>query len=80
MKRRDFVHKALSRVKISRLNAALQLSCQGQQRRSGSVQRYRSRTACIRNNRPRPGGHECNDCGADRFAANLNNTGYSVKM
>jgi hypothetical protein len=48
-----------------------------QQRRNGSAQSFnRSRTGCIRNNCPRPGGHERNGYAAGRFAANLNNTGY----
>ena len=67
----------LSRVRTSRSNAALRLLCQVQQRRNGSVQSFnRSRTACIRNNCPRPGGHECNGYDAGPLAANFKNTGY----
>jgi hypothetical protein len=67
----------LSRVRTSRSNAALRLLCQVQQRGNGSVQSFnRSRTGCIRNNCPRPGGHERDGYAAGRFAANLNNTGY----
>ena len=50
---------------------------QVQQRRNGSVQSSnRSRTACIRNNCPRPGGHERNGYVAGPFSADLNDTGY----
>ena len=67
----------LSRVRTSRSNAALRLLFQVQQRRNGSVESFnRSRTGSIRNNCPRPGGHERNGYAAGRFAANLNNTGY----
>jgi hypothetical protein len=67
----------LSRVRTSRSNAALRLLCQVQLRRNGSVQSFnRSRTGCIRNNCPRPGGHERNGYAAGRFDANLNDTGY----
>ena len=67
----------LSRVRTSRSNAALRLLFQVQQRRNGSVQSFnRSRTGSIRNNCPRPGGHERNGYAAGRFAANLNDTGY----
>ncbi len=51
--------------------------CQVQQMRNGSVQSFnRSRTGSIRNNCPRPGGHERNGYAAGWFAASLNNTGY----
>ncbi len=52
------------------------LPCQVQQRRSGSVQNVNcSRTACIGNRFPRPGGHQRNGRPAGRFAASLNNSG-----
>jgi hypothetical protein len=52
------------------------LPCQVQQRRSGSVQNFNcSRTACIGNRFPRPGGHQRNGCPAGRFAASLNDAG-----
>jgi hypothetical protein len=69
--------QALSRVRTSRSNAALRLLCQVKRRRNGSVQSFNcSRTACIRTNCPRPGGHERDGYTAARFAANLDNTGY----
>ena len=52
------------------------LPCQVQQRRSGRVQNVnRSRTGCIGNRFPRPGGHQRNGRPPGRFAASLNNSG-----
>ena len=52
------------------------LPCQVQHRRSGSVQSFNcSRSACIGNRLPRPGGHQRDGYPAGRFAASLNNAG-----